>query len=309
MSKAYDKLSKENYVICVPSRERAFLVDERRGIWRYIDPRKVSYTPKYNTAIILRKNETLPYENMDIPAIVKVPVPNTYTIADKRNHAMKTAVGLGSEYLFIIDDDVMFYYREEKLSSKYTSKWENFVERDVFNKILLESIQLCNEQYPIVGLPLKQGSFGLKYMFPKNIPIIRFVCYHVPTLKKEGIRATGLNTTFMSDRYVHLKLLSKGYRSISNCRYCIGDYGTGYKGGCSITRTVELQTEAAELLQKEFPNHVSLKWKEDGVWNVRRKDCKINWKKFLDEGEVKYMPASQGLKILGCEEEQNDIES
>ena len=297
MSEVYKRLNQFEYLIGVPSRQRSFLIGKNMGVWKHIPPTKEN-NGKYNIVTIVRESEILEYSDNG-HHLLKAPVPDDYTIAQKRQNLIDIAHGLNKEYLFIIDDDATFYYRDETLSSKYTSKHEIFIRDDHWNKILYESLMLCSEKYPIIGLPLKQGSFGLRYMFPKNIPVIRFVCYHIPTLMKHNIKATGLGTPFMSDRFVHLSLLEKGYASLSNARYTVGDQGTGYRGGCSVTRNVDIQSEAAKLLHKRFPDNVELKWKEDGAWGSKRLDNKIYWKKFLPEGESNYIPAEEGLKILG----------
>jgi len=294
MSEIYNKLTNLNYSISIPSRNRIHLIEKRIGIWKHIDP----FSFNYLYEIIVRESEASDYRKaVDNYAPVFV-VPDDSTIADKRQKCFDIAKENFTEYLFIIDDDINLYFRDENLSSKYTSRHEDFIANDCFNKILYESIQLCNEEYPIVGLPLKLGSQGIKYMFPKNIPIIRFVCYHVPTLIKEGIKINEMPVPFMSDRYVQLKLLSKGYKSLSNARWCCGDPGTGYKGGCSETRTVEAQSESAKQLCKEFPGYVDLKIKNNGLWDEERLDCTIDWKRFLPEGEEPYIPAEEGMKII-----------
>jgi len=289
MSHTKDLLDKKNYMIGVPSRERSSMIRERKGLWLHTEP-----IGSYPVRVCVRESEMKDYEDM-VPAFS---VPDSFTIANKRQRLMEYAIHSVYEFLFIIDDDVSLYYRDENLSSKYTSKRETFQAEDCFNRILYEAIMLCGEKAPIIGLPLKLGSFGLKWKFPKNIPVIRFVCYHVPTLVKENIKMDGMGTVFMSDRFTHLSLLSKGYYSLSNCGYAVGDQGTGYKGGCSITRTVELQSASAIALRDTFPNHVELKIKNNGLWDAERLDCRISWRKFLKEGESNFIPTEEGKNII-----------
>ena len=301
----YDLLQKESYMIGIPSRERTHMIEKKTGVWKYLDK-------GYPTVLAVRHSEFAQYHTtlaqfVCYPSSVVMMVNDICSIAEKRQAMLNEAILRGVEHLFIIDDDVSFYFRDENLSSKYTSRYEDFVRLEAFDRILYESMALCGSVYPIVGLPLKQGSFGLSYMFPKNIPIIRFVCYHVPTLVKENIKITDLGTIFMSDRYVHLSLLEKGYASLSNCRWCVGDPGTGYKGGCSITRTVDLQEEAARKLTARFPKSVSLKWKENGLWSERRLDCAIDWKMYLQEGETKYLPTDVGLSQIKSYKDGYDV--
>lgn len=304
MNKYYKELSKQNYMIGIPSREREFMIEKKTGIWKYFTKSSTSY----NLNLIVRERESKKYydcineiyEEYNSNFICNITsVPDNYNIAQKRQGLLSIAIRQCKDYLFIIDDDIDFYYREENLSSKYTNKFQSLMEQNVVDKILLESIKLCNEKYPIVGLPLKQGSQSKKYTFEKNCPIIRFVCYYVPILIEEDISITGLRTDFMSDRYVQLELLFRRYRSLTNCRYAIGDLGTGYKGGCSETRTVEKQEEASKKLCKRFPDYVSLRIKENGLWNEKRLDCKIEWKKFLNKNELKYIPKEEVAKVYG----------
>lgn len=296
-------LQKEDYAIFVPSRGRESMIEKGTGIWKYLK-KEFAQGNRHKIFLIVRGCEYSAYSEAlkEIGApdgVYIITVKDEAVISDKRQLALDTAIKEKINKFFIIDDDVCIYFRDEMLSSMYTSREEDFDKMDCFNSALYEALKLTCREFPITGLPIKQGSFGLKYMFPFNIPIIRFVCYDTQTLKDAQIRMDGLGEVFMSDRYAHLSLLEKGFRSLSNCRYCIGDHGTGYKGGCADTRTVALQSQAANSLSKRFPQHVSLKWKTDGLWGVGRWDCTIKWKKFLPEGSESYMPAEEGLRRIG----------
>jgi len=276
------------------------MVDKETGVWKYLSKEKKHLYPFFT---YVRQEELEQYQSFLMDENI-IDVPNKFTISDKRQQILEHAINDDIEFLFMIDDDSIFYFREEELSSKYTSRHEDFIEGDYFNKILWESMCLCSQEYPIVGLPIKQGSFGLKYMFPKNIPVIRFVCLHVPTLAKEEIsyntmEFNGERVPHMQDRYVQLQLLEKGYRSISNCRFCIGDPGTNYKGGCSDVRTIERHEISAKGLAQTFPKTVSLKYKEDGHWGVQRLDCSIKWKDYLYVGESHYEPSEKIIPLFG----------
>jgi hypothetical protein len=286
-------LDKENYMIGIPSRGRERLLQKRLGVWKHIDPKKEDYP----TVLIVREEETNSYRDTGYMGEL-IRTSNDSTIANKRDELIQYAIKKDKKYLIMIDDDATMYYREENLSSKYTCLHEKFVKDDCFNKMLLESISLCDEEYPVTGFPIKQGSQGIKCMFSKNRPMHVFVCFHVPTLAKEGIRADGLEAPFMEDRYVLLSLLKKGYKSLSNARFCVGDYGTAYRGGSSLTRNIDNQSETAKKLQKVFPESVELKWKENGTWNERRLDCAIDYRYYLKEGETNFIEAKEGLEKL-----------
>lgn len=299
----YDLLQKENYMIGISSREREFLIEKHGGLWRYLDK-------AYPVTMVVRNVEKESYQQAlsdNYPTVKLITGSDVSSLPDKRKILLQEAHQRGVEYLFMIDDDVALYFRDESLSSKYTSRAEDFDKMDAFDRILYESICLCDDIYPMVGLPLKQGSFNLKYTFPKNTPIIRFMCFHVPTLIKEKVDMTGLGTVNMSDRYVQLSLLEKGYATISNCRWCVGDPGTGYRGGCEKTRTVDTHNESAQALTRRFPKAVALKWKENGLWSERRLDCSIDWKYYLKEDEPRFVNVEAGLDKLRKHREGYDV--
>lgn len=306
-SPVYEELSKENYLIAIPSRERTDLIKSCRGIWKYLYP----YDQRYPVILAIRGEEERDYFNamlelepeskLDPNPVLMCTESENMNIAKTRQLILEHADDNGIEYLFMIDDDVVISYRDESLSSKYGSKVEPFIERDGFNKLLLESIRLCGPEYPMVGLPLRFGSVSRKYTFEKNSTIIRFVCLHVPTLMKEGISYTGLDGGVMEDYFVQLSLLEKGYKTMTNCRYAIDDYGTGKPGGCSSTRTKTVHDDSAIKLARRFEGRVQLKSKRTTFWQEERLDCSFQPKGFLPSGEAVYVPVLEAIDKFNLE--------
>ena len=295
MESCFKELEKKNYLICVPSRGRSDLITKKQGLWKYV----LSEPNVYSICVFVLEEELEEYGKVlgNRPISLRG-LTNGHSIADKRQKMYEMAVAMKKEYLFIIDDDVTFSFRNENIASKYISKFEEVHNKDTFNRILLESVSLCNEKYPITGLPLRQSSNSAKYTFEKNKQLLHMQCYHVPTLIKEGIRHNGLGTKFMSDRYVQMVMMSKGYNTLANYRYCIDDMGTNTKGGCSITRNPKEQSESAKTLYKLFPEIVRLKVKYNGNWSEPRYDCTIFLKKFLGKEEKSFIPKEEAFKML-----------
>ncbi|DAC71833.1 MAG TPA: hypothetical protein DSN98_08310 [Thermoplasmata archaeon] len=294
----YDNLMNQNFLIGIPTRARMHLIHKKMGTWKYFLREPWNRVP-YPLYAFVRESEADEYGEVLQDTYVKIiVVPDSLNIAQKRNEIYEYAANIGKTHVFILNDDVELFFRKESLSSKYTSKFDELMESDTVTKMLLESILLCGEQYPITGFPLKQASNNAKYMFEKNKQIIHLQCYHISTLKKEKITHCGMGVTGMSDRWVQLSLLCRGYRTITNCRYAIGDAGTGQPGGCTVVRTPALVTEAAEAVKRNFPDVVELKIKDNGKWDIPRKDCTIYLKKYLKEGEAPSIPFSEGLEML-----------
>jgi hypothetical protein len=258
--------------------------------------------------VFVREDEEAMYRealsNTTMHHVIAV-VPNDTSISTKRHLIFDRAAREGKEHVFILDDDSLFFYRDETMASKYCGRYEDIMLRDTISSILIECILSCDEQYPITGLPLKQSSNNAKYAFEKNKQMIHFQCYHVPTLLKENIRHDGLGVHGMSDRWVQLSLLSRGYRSLTNCRYAIDDMGTGKPGGSTLWRTVDTVNLAANTLYAKFPNVVALTTKENGLWNELRTECRIHLKEFLSDDEEIFVSLDEmrnkfekeGLKI------------
>ncbi|NIU83378.1 MAG: hypothetical protein GWN64_07825, partial [Candidatus Thorarchaeota archaeon] len=234
----------------------------------------------------VREQEARAYEG---EGLIVHPVDNKLTIAQKRRAIFQVAAAKGCEWLFIADDDIKLDVRRDdnnRLFRPMTS------EEGVH--FLSDHMAICGKRYPLVHPVLRMHADKRKYMYEKNCPALRFVCYHVPTFVKEGVDIAGLGTAFMSDRYAQLFMLSRGYNSIGLAQYCVDDTGTNAKGGCSEYRTPELQSEAAKRLAGAFPDNVSLRVKQGtGAWKDKRLDVTIQWKKFLQDDELPYVPKEE----------------
>lgn len=274
---------KKKWMIGVASRGRSsFLTLPMKGVWRY-------FFPDHNHLVLfVRDCEVKDYiKGPFLPNIYSVS--NNVMIADKRQIILEYAQLMGYEYLFMADDDLLLDHRRDDDYSKFKANYE-VPEK---NSELIETcLRICGPKYPIVHPRIRFHADTAKYRYEKNSPAIRFVCYHVPTLTKEGIKCNGLGHPVMEDRYVQNMLLSKGYVTIALGQFCVGDYGTGRKGGCSETRTPANHNSSARALVRQFPN-VKLKVKSNGLWDEPRYDCIQYLKKYLDPGELPYVPKEE----------------
>lgn len=292
----------KNTIICIPSRSRTDLILKNSGTWKYIR----EYDGRVYLFVRLREfanyREVLIKTSLDNVEVMLVK--DEVNIAQKRDEMLKFASIMNSEYLVMMDDDLTFSKRNEDISSKYETCKSL---REDFKQILFESTTLCSNEYPLVGFPARFGAQGRKYMFEKNSPMLYFACYHIPTLVEHNLNFTGLNTAFGEDAYMQLSLLRKGYRSLTNCRFAVGDRSApryieegGNSGGCHDYRTLQLKEESAIRLSEEFPESVKVQRKENGsLINVRS----LNY--YLNKGELKYIPKEEVLPLLGVTDEAN----
>jgi len=290
-----DNLEGISYRIVIPSRARSGMLRDNRGVWKYVDK------DKHFLQVYVREEEYDDYggDNSPVPLIR---VDNEYSTLEKRKFALVSAHRDGIEFLVFLDDDIVVGFRKEEWPSKYCNKKEEVLSNEVFDKMLVESIGLCCGSIPLVGFPMRQVGFVLSgdNPFYKTQPIIRFACYHTPTMIREGLHEKDLGAPYMCDRFFQLSLLDKGYMTITNARYSVDDSGTGALGGCQVTRTVDLQNKSAMNLRERFPSRIELKTKSNGSWIGPRWDCKIKWSSFLQKTESKNLFNKIAFgKILG----------
>ena len=275
--------TKKKWMIGVASRGRPnFLSLPFKGTWRYFNPEHE------HLVLFVRQCEKADYMNGPSNPNIYI-VSNETMIADKRQMILDYAQRSGYEYLFMADDDLLLDHRRDDDYSKFKANYE-VPEKN--NDLIETCLRICGPKYPIVNPRIRFHADTAKYRYEKNSPAIRFVCYHVPTLTKEGIRCNGLGERFMFDRYIQNTMLSKGYRTIALGQFCVGDYGTGKKGGCEEIRNPKTHSDSAKAMVKLFPN-VKLKVKTNGLWDEPRYDCIQYLKKYLDPGELPYVPKEE----------------
>lgn len=205
------------------------------------------------------------------------------TIAEKKHWIVNYCLVHNINKAILLDDDLIFGVRREDDKTKIRPATDTDVR--IMTKMMYD---ICSPEYPMIH-PLMRFMFNNnKYAYAKNRPAIRAVCIHTPTLLKEEIRYDGLTTPFMSDRYMQLSLLEKGYTTIGLGKYCVDDSGTNTPGGCAEYRTPLLQSDAATFLFKRFKPNITLKYKNNGNWSERRLDCTIYWNKYTKG--LKYVP-------------------
>lgn len=278
-----------NSLIGIYSRSRSWLADESRGTFRYF--------PDHceNLRVFVREQEYESYRSSQGDRVVVVPFDNVpQTIDFMAEYARER----GIDTLIAMDDDLTLSRRDESVASKYRTGTPADMQ-----EFLRDSLAICGREYPICGAPTKQGSQARKYLIEKNSRIIHATAYFLPVLKEEGISAFGLREVnfFMWDMFVHISLLSRGYRSIVNCKYALDDPGMGYRGGANDVRTAEHQNKASTRLSELFPGYVTLREKQNfgAHWKERRKDITVHWKRFLDPGELPYIPFEEAGRRFG----------
>ena len=284
--------TEKSWAICVPSRGRADFFRDCTGVVPYLPWKDKDQDIKNPGPYVFVRGSELENYRYFVNEDFLVAVPDHFNIAQKRQFMLEWASSCNLEYIFQIDDDVRLDYRRTDDRTKFlTCAWNAEKLWDLFETCL----RICGEKFPMVHPRTRMFANEAKFRYEKNTSAIRCVCLHVPTVYAHG-SYTGLyekyGAIYMSDRYMQHTLMSKGFVTIALGQFCSGDNGTNVKGGCSLDRTVELQSASAIALAKEFPN-VSLRSKNNGNWSEHRYDVTQRFKAYLPKGTKNYVPKEE----------------
>lgn len=191
------------------------------------------------------------------------------------------------EHILFIDDDLSFLKRKNGETKLEKIKDNQFKE-------LYDWILMCLEKgFGIVGCSAQGGNnrFPNKFTYFGRI----WAIYGINTkiLNKHNIRYDQIEV--MEDFYVVLDLLRWGYRSIINTEFAHGQKASNQAGGCSETRTYEIQKQSALLLSLKHEPFVNVVKKKSKNWvNMEeRYDVKIYWKKAFEKGNYNLIHKGQ----------------
>lgn len=165
------------------------------------------------------------------------------------------AKNAGFSRIAMADDDIQIYAVTE------TGKTAS-----INNGELLTALQECSElvRDDVILAGFQERLFCNSR--PRTVTIdayvIRFFYLDVNKLSEHGVTFDWPGRD-MDDYHAQLLCLRKGLHIARLGAYCVGDSGSQAPGGCSLIRTAETQTRAAQLLAAEFPERVRLYWKTD----------------------------------------------
>lgn len=179
--------------------------------------------------------------------------------------------------VMMIDDDMYFSRREDPEVGGALVRCTDL--RPLFQWVS----DTLDAGYAHGGVSARQGN---NHMHRANVDCTRVNNVHFfdrEVFLGEGTRFDALPV--MEDFHVTLSLLLKGYPNRVAYHHCWSQRGSGFKGGCSLYRTPEVQAQAAEELHRQFPQFVKVVEKESasqhGAMAVR-KDVNIQWLKAWD---------------------------
>lgn len=177
-------------------------------------------------------------------------------------------------YLFILDDDLTFNYRDHgKLM-----KADKVDTRRGF-KILSEWL---NKGFAHVAMSPREGNNRVTESYTDNSRAMRVCGFDLKVIKKEGLKFN--RTILMADFDITLCLLELGYPNRVLYDWANGQRKSNDEGGCSIYRTPDTMKQAAMSLHRLHPKYVKVEQKKTskpwaGFETSVRTDVTVYWKK------------------------------
>lgn len=189
----------------------------------------------------------------------------------------------GCDKIVIMDDDLKFsipYIREdgERRLRTITDPMESVHITEGFG--LMEALL---DTTALVGFAPRQMGHTKKPPYEHNGKIVcvqginRLLTGNIPNLNKFPI---------LADVVLNATLLSRGQANKLITTLFIDWYPCQAEGGCSLTRTPEIQKEACEWLESQFGPYIKAVEKEakNGWLGGKRTDFRGRWKALYDAG-------------------------
>jgi len=203
------------------------------------------------------------------------------TIGKKRDWILKQAVAAGQTHIVMLDDDLVFARRRSDDPTKFTDAGSKDMQ-DLFKEI---TAQL--KKFAHVGILAREGGNRITDEFRFNMRTMRVLGYSVEVLQMLKFKFE--RADLMCDFDATLTLLRNGFPNVVICGWVQNQSGSNLLGGCSMYRTEQRQTEAAELLKKRHSDFVKIVQKETKTaWGGgTRTDVVVAWKKAYESSSLK----------------------
>jgi len=187
----------------------------------------------------------------------------------------------GARYVLMMDDDQQFYAR------KTEEDWHlrNATTTDIISMVTLMNELARDTDSPMIGLSARQGNQNYTEQIVYNKRIHNTYVIDTVAFAKNGVRFDRM--PLMEDFDTALQFLRLGLKTTMVAKYAWGQRASNAAGGCSLYRTNDLQSQAAERLAALHPDFVKvvIKKPKTGWKNLEvRKDVRVQWKKAYESG-------------------------
>jgi hypothetical protein len=209
----------------------------------------------------------------------------TWRIAQKRGWIVREWLKAGYDKIIMVDDDLRFAKRVS------TDDWHL---RQIQGEALIPEferiVQKLGPEFPHVGFGLRWNNNRIKTVGWKSPgKLIQAVGFYLPIVVKECRFDL---VELREDLCATLQLLLKGYPN-AIWPGTVVDQRYNAPGGCSVYRTVEINSAEAEKFASLFPGYVSVIERKYNA--MSRKEVIVRWGKALKDGQRRSRPLASGV--------------
>ena len=266
-----------------------FFILTRGRVGRQITLSNLPRSIRKKTYLVVEKDEYQEHrgEKMhDIAGILKFKkqwgnfiLDGSGNFSDKKQWTSEYCLKKDIRYMVLLDDDLKFDARKEgKL-------------KPAKNKDVVEAFKQLHEWmkdgFAHVAMSPREGNNWVEEDYIEVGRAMRVCGFDVKVLEKHNLKLN--RTILMGDFDITLQLLELGYPNRILYSHANGQRKSNDDGGCSLYRTPERMTEAANTLKVLHPKFVTVKQvKTSKPWagfdTKVRTDVQVSWKKAYEYG-------------------------
>lgn len=184
----------------------------------------------------------------------------THDIVDNvsivRDKAIATARALGYEKLWLLDDDLLFSYRD------WTTTKLPRLEFTRIGEVRTDLETVCGNDYPMVALGCRMFAHARTESYDINRRMLWTPMLHLPTFEARGW-GYEWEGDFMEDYRLQCQVVREGFKTVTLNSFVADDaLGAWCKGGCNLYRNIEGRNNAAKLLAATYPEYIKLVQKQ-----------------------------------------------
>jgi hypothetical protein len=200
-------------------------------------------------------------------------------LPSQRQYVMETWGALGYKYIWLMDDDLQYFKRNEELLLRKCDTTE-------IEEMFLTMREHLNE-ISMVGISTRLGNNRITGQYDEINRVTRSYAIATEAFQKVGATFAPFEPFTAEDFHMALCFLEKGYKNRILHTFAQEDVGgSNAEGGCSLYRTAEVQRKTSFWLAENH-NSVSVKGKyTKGAWGLQeladgrnfRVDVIVQWK-------------------------------
>jgi len=202
-------------------------------------------------------------------------------LSSQRQHIMELFARTNTKYVWLMDDDLTFFRRNEEL------KLRKCTPSDM--KTMFETVRKHLNDVPMVGVSTRLGNNRIQESFVDITRVTRCYAMDANVFSEVGATFAPFEPFLAQDFHLTLCWLNAGYANRVIYSFAQEDVGSNAEGGVSTYRTPELLRKVSMWMADNHPevNPVSKKSKGWDGFSEYRTDMIVQWKEAYKPKKVR----------------------